>query len=105
MLKYLKLLKITLTDFSRESCADSRGVIVSEGALTSIINGQTLGESQYDIFRDPASFYAGEVHAHTHFLGEGLGSVSPTDHQAEVLDWIRNRSVIISLFPAILGYV
>jgi hypothetical protein len=92
----LEASKIALwIDFQGNPVQASRWVTVSEKAFTSMINGQSLGDPSTVIFRDPASFYAGEVHAHAHFWEKILGP-SPTDQQADVLDWIRNK---VSLFP------
>ena len=102
----LEASKIALTehsinwiDFQGNPVQASRGLTVSERALTSMINGQSVGDPGtviiYFFFRDPASFYAAAVHAHAHFWEKILGP-SPTDQQAEVLDSIRNK---VSLFP------
>ena len=105
----LEASKIALTehsinwiDFQGNPVQASKGVTVSEKAFASMINGQSLGDPSTVIFRDPASFHAGEVHAHAHFWEKILGP-SPTDQQAEVLDWIRNKVSLFLYFQPFRG--
>ena len=89
-------------DFEGNPVEASGGVTLSEQELSSIVNGQRLGEPRTLILRDPASFYAGELHAQAPFWEQILES-APTDTQAEVLDWICNQVSVAPFFQPYRG--
>jgi hypothetical protein len=75
-------------------------VTLSEEDLAKVISGQSLGDPASLTFRDPASFRAGELHAHTEYW-EAIVGGSPSVKQAEVLEWLSND---MSVFPHFQHY-
>jgi hypothetical protein len=65
--------------------------------LNRVFCGDQLGDDDPTrlLFRDPNSFYAGELHQHSE-QWELIVGEQPTPRQEQVLKWIREK---VSIFP------
>ena len=68
--------------------------------LNRVFCGDQLGDPTRLLFRDPNSFYAGELHQHPE-QWEMIVGEQPTPRQEQVLKWIREK---VSIFPYFQRY-
>ena len=67
-----------------------------------VLSGDTLGDPNNLLFRDPNHFRAGELHEHPEQWAEIIGA-HPTPHQSQVFDWINGKIAIFPYFQHFTG--
>ena len=67
-----------------------------------VVSGDTLGDPNNLLFRDPNHFLAGELHEHPEQWSVIIGA-HPTPQQSQVFDWINGKIAIFSYFQHFTG--
>ena len=75
--------------------------------LPDFVRDVALGNQLADVtmlsFRDPNSFFAGNLHNHLDFW-RSLAALSPYDQATTVLNWIENRVNVFDFFQHFKGH-
>lgn len=77
-------------------------VVYNQEKVSRVSRGHQLGDPSELLFRDPASFRAGELHKHVAEWMEMIGD-NPRAKQKEVLGWIQKKASIFPYFKAFSG--
>lgn len=73
-----------------------------ERVMRQVVSGETIGDIENLMFRDPSQFCAGELHNNVGYWDE-IASRNPSERHNTILGWIRNKVSVVPFFQHFTG--